>query len=111
MPRGETTSPLTRFQTPEEPLLDRLVGRNTARSTTLTSDDEMNQGVRRLTNSAPSGEKITYLMLFGIKYSDLLHRNNITDILEAAGVATLGPTANMGRRFAHHVNPKDSIGL
>lgn len=71
----------------------------------------MNQEVRRLANGAPSGKKMTSLMLFGIKYSDLLHQNNITGIMEAAGVATLGPTANMGRRLAHHVIPKDSIGL
>ena len=50
---------------------------------------------------------MTFLMLFGIKYADLLHRNNITDIFEAAGVATLGPTVNMGRRLARHVTLKD----
>ena len=67
------------------------------------SDDELAQELRRLANSAPSGEKMTYLMLFGIKYADLLHRKNIIDILEAADVATLGPTVNMGRRLARHV--------
>ena len=67
------------------------------------SDDELAQELRRLANSASSGEKTTYLMLFGIKYADLLHRNNITDILEAAGVATLGPTVNMGRGLASYV--------
>ena len=44
------------------------------------SDEELAQGLRRLANSAPSGEKTTYLILFGIKYVDLLHRQNITDI-------------------------------
>ena len=34
------------------------------------SDDELAQELRRLANSAPSGEKMTYLMLFGIKYAD-----------------------------------------
>ena len=53
---------------------------------------------------------MTYLMLFGIKYADLLHRENITDILMAAGVATLGPTVNMGRRLARHVTLKTTIG-
>ena len=71
------------------------------------SDEELGQELRRLAESAPSGEKMTYLMLFGIKYADLLHRKNITDILEAAGVATLGPTVNMGRRLARHVVLKD----
>ena len=61
----------------------------------LKSDDELAQELRRLANSAPSREKMTYLMLFGIKYADLLHRNNITDILEAAGVATLGEVASI----------------
>ena len=51
---------------------------------------------------------MTYLMLFGIKYADLLHRENITDrSMKAAGVATLGPTVNMGRRLARHVTLKD----
>ena len=50
---------------------------------------------------------MTYLMLFGIKYADLLHQENITDILKAAGVATLGTTVNMGRRLARHVTLKD----
>ena len=46
------------------------------------SDEELAQELRRLANSAPSGEKMTYLMLFGIKYASLLHRENITDIFE-----------------------------
>ena len=71
------------------------------------SDDELAQELRRLANSAPAGEKMTYLILFGIKHADLLYRNNITDILEAAGVATLGPTVNIGRRLARHVTLKD----
>ena len=71
------------------------------------SDEELAQELRRLANCAPSGEKMTYLMLFGIKYADLLHRENITDILKAAGVATLGPTVNMGRRLARHVTLED----
>ena len=71
------------------------------------SDDELAQELRRLADSAPSGEKMTYLMLFGIKYASLLHRENITDILKSAGVATLGPTVNMGRRLASHVTLKD----
>ena len=73
----------------------------------LKSDDELAQELRRLAKSAPSGEKMTYLMLFGIKHADLLHRNNFTGILEAAGDATLGPTVNMGRRLARHVTLKD----
>ena len=71
------------------------------------SDGELALELRRLANSAPYGEKTTYLTLFGIKYADLLHRENITDILEAAGVATLGPTVNMGRRLARHVALKN----
>ncbi len=71
------------------------------------SDEELAQELRRLANSAPSGEKTTYLMLFGMKYADLLHRENITDILKEAGVATLGTTVNMGRRLARHVTLKD----
>lgn len=71
------------------------------------NDDELAQELRRLANSAPSGEKMTYLMLFGIKYADLLHRENITDILKEAGVATLRPTVNMGRRLVRHVALKD----
>ena len=71
------------------------------------SNSELAQELCRLANSAPSGEKMTYLMLFGIKYADLLHRKNITDILDAAGIATLGPTVNMGRRLARHVTLKD----
>ena len=71
------------------------------------SNAELAEELQKLAKSAPYGERVAYLVLFGIKNADFLHRDNITDILEAAGIAILRPKVNVGRQLARHVALKD----
>ncbi len=71
------------------------------------TDNELAQELQRLANSAPYGEKMTYIELFGIKYAHLLNRDNCQRIVEMAQIGKLGPTVNMGRRLAEYVTLND----
>ena len=70
------------------------------------SDEELAQELRRLANCAPSGEKMPYLMLFGIKYADLLHRENITRHLEGGRRCHTRPNGEYGTSIGSPCDPE-----
>ena len=74
------------------------------------SDDELAAELRKRyleAKSAARGEVTNTLLMFGIKYADLLHRDNIRYVVTQANIDRGPTTITMGRRLAGHVTITD----
>lgn len=58
----------------------------------------------RMYNTAPRGEQVTMIHLFGIKYANELRGLGLSDLAEQAGISrSYGTEINKGRNLARYV--------
>lgn len=68
---------------------------------------ELADKLREMYDSAPAGEKVTHLHLFGIIYAEALARFSPNAVVKRAGIgSSYGTEVNKGRNLAKYVELK-----
>ena len=69
--------------------------------------EELAHELRKMYDTAPRGEQVTHIHLFGIKYAAELARFAPTSVAERAGIGrAYGTEINKGRNLAKYVELK-----
>ena len=67
---------------------------------------ELADKLREMYDSAPTGEKVVQIHLFGIIYADALRRFSPNAVVQRAGLGSYGAEVNKGRTLAKYVELK-----
>ena len=71
---------------------------------------ELADELGRMYNTAPQGEQVMMIHLFGIKYADELRGLSLNDLAEQAGIPrSYGTEINKGRNLAKYVEPMHQV--
>ena len=74
------------------------------------NSQQLAEELSRMYNTAPRGEQVAMIHLFGIKYANELRGVGLSDLAEQAGISrAYGTEINKGRNLAKYVDLKPQV--
>ena len=70
------------------------------------TETELASLLRETYETAPYRRKHSFVVLFGIKYSEQLKSHSISSVCALSGIGKWGPQVSMGVQLADYVTPK-----